>query len=199
MARPADDALIGRTIAGKYVVESFIGGGAMGAVYKAKQLSLDKAVAIKVLHPDLSDPTFVARFQREAKAASRLDHPNSMRVIDYGRDTDGLCYIAMELLDGKTLFRILREADGPLDDERTVDLTRQILAALAAAHDLGIVHRDLKPENIIVVESKSDDGHPVETVKVCDFGMAKMMSSDASVDTSVEKLTSRGIVVGTPE
>src|ERR1700733_15608351 len=88
MARLADEALIGRTLAGKFVVESFIGGGAMGAVYRAKQLSLDKAVAIKVLHADLSDPSFTARFQREAKAASKLDHHNSMRVLDYGKDTD---------------------------------------------------------------------------------------------------------------
>jgi eukaryotic-like serine/threonine-protein kinase len=199
MARPADEALIGRTIAGKFVMESFLGGGAMGAVYKAKQLSLDKAVAIKVLHADLSDPTFIARFQREAKAASRLDHPNSMRVLDYGRDTDGLCYIAMEFLDGKSLFQILKDAHGPLPEMRTVDLTRQILAALAAAHDMGIIHRDLKPENIIVVESKGDDGNVTETVKVCDFGMAKMMTGDKATEASIEKLTSRGIVVGTPE
>jgi eukaryotic-like serine/threonine-protein kinase len=199
MARTADEALIGRTIAGKFVMESFLGGGAMGAVYKAKQLSLDKAVAIKVLHADLSDPTFIARFQREAKAASRLDHPNSMRVLDYGRDTDGLCYIAMEFLDGKSLFQILKDAQGPLPEMRTVDLTRQILAALAAAHDMGIIHRDLKPENIIVVESKGDDGNVTETVKVCDFGMAKMMTGDKATESSIEKLTSRGIVVGTPE
>ncbi len=199
MARPVDEALIGRTIAGKFVIESFVGGGAMGAVYKAKQLSLDKAVAIKVLHADLQDPTFVARFQREAKAASKLDHPNSMRVLDYGKDTDGLCYIAMEFLDGQSLFRILRDAHGPLPELRSVDLTRQILAALAAAHDMGIIHRDLKPENIIVVASKGDDGNVTETVKVCDFGMAKMMATETSTDSSIEKLTSRGIVVGTPE
>jgi serine/threonine-protein kinase len=199
MARPVDEALIGRTIAGKFTIESFVGGGAMGAVYKAKQLSLDKAVAIKVLHADLSDPTFIARFQREAKSASKLDHPNSMRVLDYGKDADGLCYIAMEFLDGKSLFQILKDAHGPLPEVRTVDVTRQILAALAAAHDMGIIHRDLKPENIIVVESRGDEGNTTETVKVCDFGMAKMMASDASADTSIEKLTSRGIVVGTPE
>jgi serine/threonine protein kinase len=200
MARPADDALIGRTIANKFVVESFIGGGAMGAVYKAKQLSLDRAVAIKVLHADLvSDSTFIARFQREAKAASRLDHPNSMRVLDYGRDADGLCYIAMELLDGKSLFQILREARGPLDAPRTVNLTRQILAPLAVAHDMGILHRDLKPENIIVVTSKGDDGEVAEIVKVCDFGMAKILENKSAFDSHVEKLTSHGVVIGTPE
>ncbi len=202
MARPADESLIGRTLAGKFVVESFIGGGAMGAVYRARQLSLDKSIAIKVLHGDLvSDPTFIARFEREAKAASRLDHPNSMRVLDYGRDdADGLCYIAMELLDGKSLFSILREARGPLPDKRTVDLLRQVLAALAVAHEMGVVHRDLKPENIIVLQSKSDDGNVIETVKVCDFGMAKVLADDRRPeDAGLEKLTSHGVIVGTPE
>jgi serine/threonine-protein kinase len=199
MARPADDALIGRTLAGKFVVETFIGGGAMGAVYRATQLSLDKSIAIKVLHGELvGDPTFIARFEREAKAASRLDHPNSMRVLDYGRDDDGLCYIAMELLEGQSLFALLRAARGPLPDKRTVDLLRQVLAALAVAHEMGVVHRDLKPENIIVIESKSDEGNVTETVKVCDFGMAKIMERDGVVDGS-EKLTSRGVILGTPE
>jgi serine/threonine-protein kinase len=201
MTRPADEALIGRTLAGKFVVESFIGGGAMGAVYRAKQLSLDKWVAIKVLHGDLvGDPTFIARFQREAQAASRLDHRNSMRVLDYGRDdADGVCYIAMELLDGQSLFALLREARGPLPDKRTVDLLRQVLAGLAVAHEMGVVHRDLKPENIIVLQSKSDDGNVTETVKVCDFGMAKIMSDEGASDKSLEKLTSHGVIVGTPE
>src|ERR1700689_2650280 len=170
MARPADEALIARPLAGKFVGGSFIGAGRvgrrMGARYRAKQLSLDKSVAIKVLHGELvSDPTFIARFQREAKAASRLDHPNSMRVLDFGRDADGLCYIAMELLDGQSLFALLRAARGPLPDKRTVDLLRQVLAALAVAHEMGVVHRDLKPENIVVLESKSDDGNVTETVK----------------------------------
>src|SRR5579872_2698117 len=110
MARPADAALLGRNIAGKFIVESFIGGGAMGAVYKARQLSLDKPVALKVLHRELGvDPTCTARFEREARAASRLAHPNSMRVLDYGTEPDGLCYIAMELLEGKSLFDLMRD------------------------------------------------------------------------------------------
>jgi eukaryotic-like serine/threonine-protein kinase len=200
MVKAKDEALVGRTIADKFVLESFIGGGAMGAVYRAKQLSLDKAVAIKVLRSDLvTDPTFVARFQREAKAASRLDHRNSVRVLDYGRDSDGLCYIAMELLVGRSLFQILREAKGPLEPERTVQLTRQILAPLAMAHEMGIVHRDLKPENIIVVGAKGDDGEVIETLKVCDFGMAKILQATSVIDTFAEKLTSRGSVLGTPE
>jgi tRNA A-37 threonylcarbamoyl transferase component Bud32 len=198
MSRPAEPSLIGKNIAGKFVVESFIGGGAMGAVYRARQLSLDKLIALKVLHQELvTDATFTARFEREARAASRLDHPNSMRVLDYGQEPDGLCYIAMELLEGRTLFQLLRE-DGPLSDVRIVELMRQALAALAVAHDMGIVHRDLKPENIVVLHSTDDEGQTSELVKVCDFGMAKMMvRKDAEV--GAEKLTSHGVVVGTPE
>jgi serine/threonine-protein kinase len=200
MASPIDDPMVGRTIAKKYVVESFIGRGGMGAVYKAKQISLDKLVAIKVLHGKLvSDATSAARFQREAKAASRLDHPNSMRVLDYGRDSDGLCYIAMELLEGRSLFQILREARGPLTPERTVNLLRQVLAALALAHDMGVIHRDLKPENIIVVPTRGDEGEAAETVKVCDFGMAKILQNESAPESNTEKLTTQGIVVGTPE
>src|SRR6516162_7731845 len=104
------DPVLGRTIAGKFLVESYLGGGAMGAVYRAKQLALEKDVAIKIMHGDhAGDATYVARFQREAKAASRLDHPNSMRVIDFGQESDGLLYIAMEFLDGRDLFRVLQQ------------------------------------------------------------------------------------------
>ena len=94
---PDDEALLGRTIAGKFAIDSYVGGGAMGAVYKAKQFALDKIVAIKVMHRDIAkDEKFVARFKREAKAASKLDHPNSLRIIDFGEEPDGLLYIAME-------------------------------------------------------------------------------------------------------
>src|ERR1700722_10395428 len=147
MARAADETLFGRSIAGKYVVESFVGGGAMGSVYRARQTEIDKLVALKVLHRELLvDPQFSARFKREAKAASRLDHPNSMRVLDYGQEPDGLCYMAMELLDGRSLFQIFRD-ESPLAKERIIEMLRQTLAALAVAHDMGVVHRDLKPEN----------------------------------------------------
>lgn len=99
---------VGRTVAGKFSIDSYLGGGAMGAVYKARQLALDKTVAVKIMHRDLArDPVFAARFQREAKAASRLDHPNSVRVIDFGQDEDGLLYIAMEYIDGRDLLHVL--------------------------------------------------------------------------------------------
>ena len=107
------DPRLGRTIATKYAVEQYLGGGAMGAVYKARQVALDKSVAIKVLHRELAlDPSFASRFHREARAASRLDHPNSMRVIDFGEEPDGLPYIAMEYLEGRTLHDVIYEALG---------------------------------------------------------------------------------------
>jgi serine/threonine-protein kinase len=201
MARPVDKQMIGRNVAGKFLVETFLGGGAMGGVYKAYQKSIEKHVAIKVLHREFgAEPSFVARFEREAKAASLLDHVNLMRVLDYGREPDGVCYIAMELLDGRTLFQIVRDA-GRLEPPRIANIVRQTLAGLAVAHDMGIVHRDLKPENIILVERKDDDGHRVEVVKVCDFGMAKLVTPDteAAGPLSSEKLTSHGVVVGTPD
>jgi len=201
MSRPADEEMIGRNVAGKFLVEKFLGGGAMGAVYKAYQKSIEKHVAIKVLHKEFgAEPSFVSRFEREAKAASLLDHGNLMRVIDYGREPDGVCYIAMELLEGRSLFQVMRE-DGKLSDERIAGLIRQTLAGLAVAHEMGIIHRDLKPENIIILEKFDDDGNRAELVKVCDFGMAKLITpeTEAQGPLSSEKLTSHGVVVGTPD
>ena len=175
----AYDQLVGRTVAGKFLVEGLIGSGAMGAVYRARQIALDKTVAIKVLHGEhADDPAFAARFQREAKAASRLNHPNSMQVIDFGEEPDGLLYIAMEHLDGRSLHRVLR-GRSPVSSARIADILMQTLAALAVAHDMGVVHRDLKPENIVVLEGADDDGRLRSIVKVCDFGIAKITDSRA--------------------
>jgi serine/threonine protein kinase len=201
MSRAADEEMIGRNVAGKFLVEKFLGGGAMGAVYKAYQKSLEKHVAIKVLHREfVVEPSFVSRFEREAKAASLLDHVNLMRVLDYGREADGVCYIAMELLEGRSLYQVIKD-DTPLADERIAGLIRQTLAGLAVAHEMGIIHRDLKPENIIVLEKSDDDGRRAELVKVCDFGMAKLITpeNETTGPLSSEKLTSHGVVVGTPD
>jgi serine/threonine protein kinase len=199
----AFDQLVGRTIAGKFLVEGLIGTGAMGAVYRARHLALDKTIAIKVLHSEnADDPTFAARFQREAKAASRLNHPNSMAVIDFGAEPDGLLYIAMEYLDGRSLHRVLRE-DSPISPARIADILMQTLAALAVAHDMGVVHRDLKPENIVVLEGADDDGRLRDIVKVCDFGIAKITDSRAysgpEERNSNAPVTTAGFLVGTPE
>ncbi len=199
--READESLVGRTIAGKFVVLEVLGKGAMGCVYKARQTSLDKVVALKVLHPDLAtDPTFAARFKREAKAASKLDHPNSIRIIDFGEDEGGLLFIAMEHVDGRSLLRLLVD-EWPLPPARIVGVLVQVLGALALAHDQGIVHRDVKPENVIVTSTVDDEGTPVDVVKVCDFGIAKINDAGAyeTGAGTTGPLTRSGTLVGTPE
>ena len=189
------EALVGRTIAGKYCLETLVGEGAMGAVYRARQTTLGTTLAIKVLHQQLAgEPMFAARFLREAQAASRVDHPSSMRVIDFGEEPDGLLYIAMEYVAGKTLAKIIEEAS-PLPVARIVDIACQALAALAVAHDLGVIHRDLKPENIMVLEGADDEGRTHDIVKVCDFGVAKLLEGG----TRGPSVTAEGVVVGTPE
>ena len=198
--RPAE--MIGRTVAGKFVVEGVVGAGAMGVVYRARQTSLDKVVAIKVMHAMLvSDPSFAARFHREARAASRLDHPNSIRILDFGEEPDGRLYIAMDYLDGRDLLEVINE-EWPLATGRMVDILAQALSALAVAHDLGILHRDLKPENIMVLRGTSDEGLPLDVVKVCDFGIAKMIENRADDESEPSgekaKLSTGGTVVGTP-
>ena len=147
MKPEASQALEGRTIADKFLIESIIGQGAMGAVYRAKWLALDKVVALKVMNPDIAqDQAFTERFHREAKAASKLDHPNSVRVLDFGEEPDGLLFIAMEYLAGRDLLALMRE-EWPLSGERIIGILMQTLSALSVAHEHGIVHRDLKPED----------------------------------------------------
>ena len=123
-AKASRDPMLGRTIADKFRIESRVGRGAMGAVYRATQLNLKKRIAIKVMHPEKKDATYSSRFKREAKAASRMDHPNLMRVIDFGEEPDGLLYIAMEYLEGRDLLRVLRE-EYPLDTARMVSEGRR--------------------------------------------------------------------------
>jgi serine/threonine protein kinase len=223
--RDADSeaALLGETIAGNYRIEEVIGVGGMGSVYRARQLSLDRMVALKVLHPRCSrDPQYVARFRVEAMAASRLEHPHSVRILDFGqgrRPAAGtgtstgsqnapLLYLAMEYVRGRTLLDII-EASWPLGQRRIVDLLSQVLSALAVAHDLGIVHRDLKPENVLVCQEPGDDGYPVEVAKVCDFGIAKLIActgsqpdgepTATSMSAELGRITQTGTVIGTPD
>jgi serine/threonine-protein kinase len=203
MSEAGDPALMGRRVAGKFVVETFLGGGSMGAVYRARDEFLERKVALKVMHPSVAvDPSFVRRFHREARAASRLDHPSSMRVIEYGEEPDGLLYIAMEYLEGRDLYRVIHE-DWPLPEERIADILMKALAAIAVAHEMGVIHRDLKPENIMILSRKDDEGR--DAVKVCDFGIAKITEPDedappgAPPKTAGGNLTTQGLVVGTPE
>ena len=171
----------------------------MGTVYRATQLTLSKTVAIKVMQGELAqEDSYATRFKREAKAASRMDHPNSLRVIDCG-DDDGLLYIVMEHLDGRDLLTLVSE-EWPLTSERIIELLSQTLAALAVAHEMGIVHRDLKPENVMVLRIRDDEGREAETVKVCDFGVAKLLPDRKGEDgTATGTLTAMGVLIGTPE
>ncbi len=199
----APGSLAGRTFGdGRFVLEALLGGGSSGEVYRATHTALRRPIAVKVLHPALQhNPEYCTRFYTEALAASRLDHPNVLRVIDYGQEQDGLLYIAMELLEGQNLEQIL-VSTGPLPFERLVPLMIQACAGLAHAHDTGLVHRDIKPENIVVMQRLSDDGKPEDFVKVCDFGIAhwdvQPQSEIGDDDVTLVNRPDASKVVGTP-
>src|SRR6185369_6339893 len=124
---------------GKFVVEALVASGGAGTVYRARQLALDRIVALKVLRQDVArDAHFVERFKREARAASRLDHPNSVRVFDFGHVDESLLYLAMEYVEGRTLHQVIEE-DWPLADARAADIMSQVLSAVAVAHDMGVI------------------------------------------------------------
>ena len=167
------EALVGRTLAaGKLRIARLIGTGGAGVVYEAFHRDLRITVAIKALHRELqSDFDFCKRFHAEALATSRLDHPNLMRVLDFGQEPDGMLYLAMEHLRGQPLSALV-EPDRPMDLRRMIGLMIQVCAGLGHAHSRGIIHCDIKPENVIVFMGPDDDGKNVEHAKVCDFGIA---------------------------
>ncbi len=189
---PTDDTdpLVGRALAGgKLSIEELIGRGGVGAVYKARHRELQMPVAVKVLRESFqNDIDFCRRFYAEALAASRLDHRNVTRVIDFGQEPDGLLYLAMEFLDGIEL-RTLVEKERVLEAERIAQIVMQVCAGLSHAHARGIVHRDVKPENLVLIDAHDDDGRPTSLVKVCDFGIAQHRAGTSD----------GGLLVGTPE
>lgn len=186
--------LIGQVVGGRYHIVALIGEGGMGVVYKAEQRlgSTVRKVAVKTLHAELSrDPSITARFHREVGTVAQLEHPNTVRVYDFGSTDDGTLYIAMEFLDGKALNRVI-EADGALDPKRVGHIVRQIAGSLDEAHRQGIVHRDLKPENVLLIERAGEK----DVVKLVDFGIAAR--TESAEREKEQKLTQQGMVLGTP-
>jgi serine/threonine-protein kinase len=192
-------SLIGQILDGKYRLDSLIGKGGMGAVFRGHHVAMDRRVAIKIIHPELSqDPAVGRRFVREAKGTFAVDSDHAIRVLDFAASTtpiDGLLYMVMEYLDGRTIAREL-EVDGALAPRRALHVARQTAEALAAAHRVGLVHRDIKPENIMLIRVGDDPDY----AKVLDFGLAKLIQGapgDAAL--SAAALTQAGMVFGTPD
>jgi eukaryotic-like serine/threonine-protein kinase len=186
-----NDSLLGQVLAGKYRVDERLSGGGMGTVYRGTHVLMDKTVAIKVLRSTLAaDEKIVARFSREARAASRISHPHALSVTDFGEADNGVVFLVMEYLSGKTLKEIIRE-DGPMPLPRAVEILRQVGGALDAAHAEGVVHRDLKSDNIMLLSSSGSD-----YAKVLDFGIAKIKERDGEYDPA---LTAPDLVIGTPQ
>ena len=186
-----DDSLIGTTLAGKYRIDERLNEGGMGAVYRATHVLMEKTVAVKVLRPSLAaDEKIVARFSREARAASRISHPNALSVTDFGEDENGTVFLVMEFLSGRTLKQVIRD-EGPLPLTRVVDIIRQVAEALHAAHQQGVVHRDLKSDNIMLLDTMTGDH-----AKVLDFGIAKINEPEGTLDSG---LTAPNLVIGTPQ
>ena len=187
-ASDARDRWLGRLVDQRYRVTEVIGRGGMGVVYKVEHQRMGKVAAMKVLHHELAtDPEVVRRFQREAEAVSRLAHPNTVQVFDFGNSA-GALYLVMEYIRGLDLGTLI-DRDGPMSFERAAPLLAQVCAALGEAHDLGVIHRDLKPENILVTRTHGGQ----DFVKVLDFGLAKLSEREEAAD-----VTGRGSIVGTP-
>jgi serine/threonine-protein kinase len=186
---------------GGHVVLELIDVGGMGRIYRAEQRALGRTVAVKIIHPHLSgDGVIEERFATEARAASRINHPNSVSIIDLGK-FEGRLYLVMEYLHGRDLG-LVAHREGPLAVERVVEIACQVLAALEEAHQHGIVHRDLKPENVMVERLRSGG----DFVKVLDFGLAKVRAeaqrtalAAEAADAGSRHVTSPGTVCGTPE
>lgn len=188
---PSIDAteMLGKVLDGRYRLDTLLGFGGMGMVFRATQTAVGREVAVKTLNPALAmAPTFFERFKREAEVASRLKHPNIVTIFDFGKTPDGFCYIAMELLEGESLRQQVRH-NGPMSLRRAAACVEQIALGLQHAHKQNVIHRDMKPHNVLVT---TVDG--AEYVKVLDFGLVK-----ATEEEDEEQLTSTGQVLGTPQ
>ena len=193
--------VVGSVIGGRYYVRRLIGEGGMGRVFEAEHIDIGRRVALKILHPAYSQtPDLVERLRREARAASKISHPNVVDVTDSGTTPDGAFFFVMEYLEGVELGELIYR-EGKLDVARALNIGAQIASAIQAAHEVNVIHRDLKPENVLIL---TRDGRK-DFVKVLDFGIAK---SGKDTDLENEKdtngdlrrrLTSPGMTMGTPE
>jgi serine/threonine-protein kinase len=189
-----DKTLVGQVVGGRYHVKRVLGEGGMGVVYEAEQQmgTTTRKVALKTLHSHLSqDPSISARFHREVGTIAQLEHPNTIKVYDFGATSDGTLYIAMEFVAGKSLGQLIEESK-TLQPERVLRIVRQIAGSLEEAHQQGVIHRDLKPDNVVLTERAGEK----DVVKLLDFGIAaRTESADAARE---QKLTQQGMVLGTP-
>ncbi len=191
---PAADPLIGRVLNGRFRIVEPLGSGGMGKVYKAMQSPLDRVVALKILNPNFpaeKDPAFKRRFFLEASLTSKLRHPNTVTVIDYGQTDDGIFFIAMEYLEGQTLAEVLA-LEKTLPWTRVLDIGQQVCRSLREAHKLGVIHRDLKPANVMLLNEADQD-----MVKVLDFGLVKSFLSDLAPGDP--EVTQNGVFLGSPQ
>ena len=193
-----------RLLVSRYLLEKRLGRGAMGQVYLARdQNLLTRQVAVKTVRPDLlssedlQDGEAIARFEREARAAATIRHPNVVDVKDFGQTADGVFFLVMEYVEGETLYHLLRR-EGTVSPQRAASIMRQVVAGVEAAHDVGILHRDLKPANIFLMQQKRKTAGEDGFVKVGDFGLAKIVNPDRSELSSSSGPASQGII-GTPE
>jgi serine/threonine-protein kinase len=196
------DPMLGKTLAGRFLVRARLGSGSMGTVYRATQAPIGREVALKILRTDRAvDDSSRARFLREARANSALTSPNTVTVFDFGQSEDGEFYLAMELLEGESVGERIRTL-GRLGVGEAIDTARQALASLAEAHDKGIIHRDLKPDNLFYArvpgfDPQTQTSRHGEVVKVLDFGVAKMLRDETDVAMNAVE-TQAGTVFGTP-
>jgi serine/threonine protein kinase len=190
----APSKLVGKMLAGRYSIKRLIGEGGMGRVYEAEHVEIGRRVAVKVLHPAYSrTPEVVERFRREARAASKVGHPNIVDVTDSGTTDDGSFFFVMEFIEGAELGLVIFK-QGPMSFARALHIAAQMCDALESAHQAGIIHRDLKPENVLLI---TREGHP-DFVKVLDFGIAKNADVEETAKNG-RRLTRPGVAMGTPE
>ncbi|MGN6161231.1 MAG: Stk1 family PASTA domain-containing Ser/Thr kinase [Marmoricola sp.] len=183
------DPMLGRVLDGRYRIERRIARGGMAMVYEATDLRLDRVVAVKVMHEPLADdPSFVVRFEREARSAAKLSHPNAVSVFDQGDDA-GTLFLVMEYVPGVTLRDLIRR-EAPLPPALALRILESVLAALGAAHAIGIVHRDIKPENVLLATAEVDKMDPRRT-KVADFGLAR------AINAETQHTATGGVIIGT--